>query len=155
VQHDHPRRDPPSSDTDPPALHIEVPGLPELLAPLRQQLAAWLHHAGADEEDKVAIQTAAGEAATNVVEHAYHNQTPGPLRVFAELDALSVVRIEITDTGRWRPQRGQDNHHRGRGLDLMREMMDDLDFATDETGTRVIMRRRLRTESDRPTSAGT
>jgi serine/threonine-protein kinase RsbW len=93
--------------------------VPDMLAPVRWQLRAWLDHAGVNDEDKLAIQSAADEATTNAVEHAYHEHPPGPLRLLADLDPGPVVRIEVVDGGRWRPERDPAMHYRGRGLELM------------------------------------
>ena len=45
------------------------------------------------------------------------------------------------DTGRWRPP-GETG--RGRGLAVMRELMDDVEIAPSDQGTTVTLRRRLR-----------
>jgi anti-sigma regulatory factor (Ser/Thr protein kinase) len=50
------------------------------------------------------------------------------------------VHVSVADNGRWRPARGRN---RGRGLDLMRELMDDVEVDSGEDGTIVRMRRRL------------
>jgi anti-sigma regulatory factor (Ser/Thr protein kinase) len=143
-QQDHAERDGMPLPRPPPApqrVWVEVPAVPDVLAPVRWQLGAWLDHAGVNDEDKLAIQSAADEATTNAVEHAYHERPPGPLRFFAGLDPGPVVRIEVADGGRWRPERDPAMHYRGRGLELMQRMMDHVEITTAETGTKVVMRR--------------
>ena len=54
------------------------------------------------------------------------------------------VDITIHDRGKWREPRGE---HRGRGLALMRGLMDDVQVARTDQGTTVRMRRRLRREA--------
>ncbi|MFN2496127.1 MAG: ATP-binding protein [Pseudonocardiaceae bacterium] len=124
------------------ALRLEVPGRPEQLPPLRHALHAWLQATGANEDDVVAMQIAAGEAAANAVEHAYEGVEPGPVRLAANLESGNVVRVEIGDGGRWRPPR-ELNNGRGRGLLLMRECVDEVSLACSPQGTTVVLRLRL------------
>lgn len=128
-------------------LRIEIEARAEQLVPLRRALRSWLEAAGADEDDTVAMQIAAGEAAANAVEHAYHQAAPGPVWLAAELQQGSVVCVRITDCGRWRPQRGLPSS-RGRGMLLMRECVDDVNLARSPDGTTVMLR--LRLGHDRP-----
>jgi anti-sigma regulatory factor (Ser/Thr protein kinase) len=51
------------------------------------------------------------------------------------------VTVTVRDHGEWRDPRGRN---RGRGLELMEAAMDELDVKRDESGTRVVLRRRLR-----------
>lgn len=132
---------------DPAALRLEVLGRPEQLLSLRYALRCWLQAVGATEDDMVAMQIAAGEAAANAVEHAYEGIEPGTVRLTADLDPGDVARVEIGDTGRWRPQRNVDDN-RGRGLLLMRECVDAVDLALSAHGTTVVLRLRLGTARD-------
>lgn len=126
----------------PTALRLEVAGCPEQLPPLRHALRTWLEATGANADDVVAMQIAAGEAATNAVEHAYVGIDPGKVRLAADLEPGGVVRVEIGDGGRWRPQRDL-NSGRGRGLLLMRECVDEVNLARSPQGTTVVLRLRL------------
>lgn len=134
--------------TDRAVLRLEVAGRPEQLLPLRNALRSWLRAVGATEDDVVAMQIAAGEAAANAVEHAYHGVEPGPVRLAASREPGDVVRVEVTDQGRWRPQRESDNGGRGRGLLLMRECVDDVGLARSPGGTTVVLRLRLGLDRD-------
>jgi anti-sigma regulatory factor (Ser/Thr protein kinase) len=125
-----------------PALRLEVPSHPERLPALRHTLHAWLRATGADEEEVVAMQIAAAEATTNAVEHAYHGAEPGRVWLSADLEPGEVIRVEVCDEGHWLPQRGLDNG-RGRGLQLMRECVDEVNLARSPRGTSVVLRLRL------------
>jgi anti-sigma regulatory factor (Ser/Thr protein kinase) len=46
----------------------------------------------------------------------------------------------VRDTGTWREKRGE---HRGRGLNIIEELMDEVQVAAEADGTVVTMRRRL------------
>ena len=55
---------------------------------------------------------------------------------FAGGELVATVR----DSGSWRDKRGE---HRGRGLNIIEELMDEVQVAADADGTVVTMRRRL------------
>jgi GAF domain-containing protein/anti-sigma regulatory factor (Ser/Thr protein kinase) len=122
-------------------LQLTVPAVPGALAEMRRSLAAWLVAAGAGQEDAYDVILAVGEAAANAVEHAY-----GPVEADFELAAEArdgEAHLTVTDQGNWRPARG---HNRGRGIALMRELMDHVDVDLCDAGTAVRMSRRLRRE---------
>jgi anti-sigma regulatory factor (Ser/Thr protein kinase) len=79
------------------------------------------------------------EAAANAVEHAY-GPADAKFRVRARSEA-GAVTVEVRDRGAWRDQR---DPRRGRGLAVMRELMDDVSVNSDDEGTNVCLRRRLR-----------
>jgi len=126
------------SGVDPERVELRLPAVPGSLSPMRAALGEWLAAAGAPDDDAYDVLIAAGEAAANAVEHAY-----GPVDAEFEVEGRvtdgSVV-LAVRDSGRWREPRGQ---HRGRGLLLMRELMDDVRIDRDEQGTAVEMRRAL------------
>jgi anti-sigma regulatory factor (Ser/Thr protein kinase) len=51
-----------------------------------------------------------------------------------------VLKLRISDQGRWRPPRGR---HGGRGLSLMRALVDELQIDQRPNGTTVTMRRAI------------
>ena len=108
------------------------------LAAVRQLVRRWLRRHGATAEETNDILIACQEACTNAVEHAY-----GPGLQWFDLDATyeaGRVRITVTDNGRWRPPRGVN---RGRGLPIMRELMDEVDVRHTSDGTVVVLERTL------------
>jgi anti-sigma regulatory factor (Ser/Thr protein kinase) len=118
---------------------FEIGARPKELVRVRGLLRRWLAESQASDDDIAAITLAVSEGCANAIEHAYG---PGDARI-----AVSVHRdrddamIEIRDHGRWREPRGGS---RGRGIPLMREFMDDVEIDTDDEGTAVRLRRRLR-----------
>jgi PAS domain S-box-containing protein len=116
----------------------EFPAEPESLAPMRSLLRRWLSHAGADELEIAEITTACGEAATNAIEHA--GTANGTRFAVSGRREDDTVEIEIRDRGSWRRER-EDDH--GRGIALMRTLMDTVSVEPGEAGTRVSLRRRL------------
>jgi anti-sigma regulatory factor (Ser/Thr protein kinase) len=119
-------------------LRLRVAARPEELAAIRRLLRGWLSDAGADRHAIEAVLLASGEACTNAIEHAY-----GPGDQTFELQGAREgddVVLVISDSGRWRPPRGQN---RGRGLGLMERFMDEVEVTPTDTGTAVRMRRKI------------
>jgi len=122
----------------PASFRESVPARPEELAGLRRLLADWLTRLDADDQEAFDIVLAASEASSNTIVHAY-GATDQAFDVQGEVQGRDVV-IEVVDRGRWRPARDGAN---GRGIELMRALMDDVQISTNERGTSVRMRRRL------------
>jgi PAS domain S-box-containing protein len=119
-------------------LTLSQPAEPESLAGLRRRLGRFLHAAGVSDAEHYEITLAICEAAGNAIEHAY-----GPV----DADFGVEVRIEagrltaaVTDSGSWREPRGVE---RGRGLQIINGLMDEVDVSTEAGGTVVRMRRHL------------
>ncbi len=117
---------------------VHLPADPGELAALRSLLRRWLVRAGSGEDDLAEILIAVGEATANAIEHAGHGNGRG-VDVSGEVIA-GEIRLTVADTGRWRPERDDDG---GRGLVLMRALMDQVDVEASPTGTVVTMRREL------------
>jgi anti-sigma regulatory factor (Ser/Thr protein kinase) len=110
----------------------------EQLVVVRRAIRRWLHDGGVTSADVSATVLAASEACSNAIEHAY-----GLSEATFELHAERrdrTVEVTVRDFGRWREPRGAN---RGRGLDLMRAAMDEVEVLSGETGTTVRMSRRL------------
>jgi anti-sigma regulatory factor (Ser/Thr protein kinase) len=122
----------------PPRLSGRWPADPHALARIRQELRRWLRVHGAVDVEAHDITIASQEACTNAVEHAYG---PGLHSFSLEAECEDGrVRITVCDEGRWRPPRGTN---RGRGLGIMRELMDRVDVRHGDDGTVVVLERRL------------
>jgi PAS domain S-box-containing protein len=116
---------------------VEFPTVPESLAAMRGLLRRWLRHAGASDQEVAEVVTACGEAATNTIEHAGGGKTP--FEVEGRLRAGKVI-ITVRDHGAWRPPREGDH---GRGVSLMRALMDGVRVSPRPDGTTVRLRRTL------------
>ena len=109
----------------------------------RQVLSGCLEVLGVTPATRSDIALALGEACANVIQHAY-----GGGEGHIEVDLAMVdgdVEVTVRDTGRWR---SISPHGGGRGLDLMRGLMDTVEVDTGPDGTVVRMRRRVRKEAD-------
>jgi serine phosphatase RsbU (regulator of sigma subunit)/anti-sigma regulatory factor (Ser/Thr protein kinase) len=123
-------------------LGLEFPARPSSLASMRRAVAQWLRLAGATEDEIYEILVACGEACANAVAHAHPALTDSSFEVVAEVED-GEIEIAVRDTGRWRPP---GDNARGRGLSVMRELMDEVEVEPSERGTTVTLRRRLRGE---------
>jgi anti-sigma regulatory factor (Ser/Thr protein kinase) len=118
---------------------FEFPNEPEALASMRALLRRWLRNGGGGEQEVAEITTACGEAATNAIEHA----GPGGANRFEVSGRMKgcEVEIRIRDFGAWRTPREGDQ---GRGLSLMRALMDTVHVTPTSEGTTVRLQRTLR-----------
>lgn len=108
----------------------------------RAALGGWLAALQVDEVTANAIQHAVGEAVSNAVEHAFRDR-PGvhAVEVRAELTEAGTAKITVADRGRWREP--ADELHRGLGLTLASELVDDVRIDRRPSGTTVRLRHRL------------
>jgi len=117
---------------------LDLPAEPEVLATLRAAIDRWLRTTEADERDAYAIKAATVEACANAIEHAYR---PGDAALRIEGNCSEdEVSLTVRDFGEWRDQRGEE---RGRGIFLMKRLMDFADVEPSEQGTTVRLSRRL------------
>jgi PAS domain S-box-containing protein len=119
-------------------LHLDLPTNPKSLATLRRTLGRWLESLGATRVESNDVQVACHEACSNAMEHAYRFREAN-IEVDGAFDGDEVT-ITVSDKGAWRDKRDSD---RGRGLDLMRALMDSVEVVPGETGTIVRMQKRL------------
>jgi serine phosphatase RsbU (regulator of sigma subunit)/anti-sigma regulatory factor (Ser/Thr protein kinase) len=116
---------------------LKFPAVAGELASMRALLRRWLRQADSSDEEVAEILVAAGEAAANAIEHGGH---AGPFEVTGVIDG-NQVDLTVRDSGVWRsnsPDRGG-----GRGLVLIRELMDEVEVIRADEGTTVRMKRRL------------
>jgi anti-sigma regulatory factor (Ser/Thr protein kinase) len=120
-------------------LRVALPARPASLVTLRRALAQWLRLSGANETEVYEILVACGEACANTVAHAHPAVSDSPFELRASR-TNGGVEITISDTGCWR---SSARSRRGRGLELMRELMDDVRIDRGTGGTTVVLARRL------------
>ncbi|MDP9300865.1 MAG: GAF domain-containing protein [Actinomycetota bacterium] len=125
---------------DAPPLVISMPAEPAALADVRASVRRWLVEVPLSDEAREEVVLACNEACANAVEHAYLEGLAAPIRVSLVRDATDI-KIEIVDEGAWRQDgAGAD---RGRGMPLMRALMDEVGVRPSSDGTVVTMRRRI------------
>ncbi|ODR07059.1 histidine kinase [Mycobacterium sherrisii] len=114
----------------------------EHLAPSRAALRGWLTRVGVGPGQIQDVLTAAGEAVANAIEHGYRDHAEGTvsLRATAVVDALQVT---VIDSGTWKQPRTVPGISRGRGITLMRGLVEDLMIHSSEAGTTVHLYARI------------
>lgn len=126
----------------PAPLEVSFPAESSQLAPVRKTLRGWLDKCDLPPHTVQNILVAAGEACANAIEHG-HRHTPGDtvrLRAEAFVDDLCLT---VADTGRWKPPHHDADAHRGRGVALMRALMQQVTINPGPTGTTVEMHTRI------------
>ena len=119
-------------------ISLTLPAEPGSLARLRRRLSRFLHATGASDIQQYELTLTICEAAGNAIEHAYG---PGDATFDVEVAFEDgVLTAIVSDTGNWREKRGE---HRGRGLAIIKDLMDEVNVKRDESGTHVTMRRKL------------
>jgi anti-sigma regulatory factor (Ser/Thr protein kinase) len=93
-----------------------------------------------DDDQTLKVLIATGEALANAIEHGHRLLTEGniSLRAIALADR---VHVTVVDAGSWKPPVAAA--HRGRGIALMRALMQDVTIQQRATGTTVHMQTRI------------
>lgn len=117
-------------------LEIEVPADASHLATLRDALRDWLKRAGVIIDQAVNVLVAVGEALANAIEHGHRGRAEGVIK----LRAVAVgdrIQLTVADNGSWKPPDPVPANHRGRGIQLMRALMDEVIIEPGVNGTTV------------------
>jgi len=132
------------------ALSMRLPADPAALAPLRRRLGRFLATAGASEHERFDITLCASEAAMNAIEHAY-----GPADAEFEIEGLEEagrLTVTVRDTGSWRESRSAPGGERGRGLAIMKGLMEEVEITPSARGTTVRLHTTLESSAARVAS---
>jgi serine/threonine-protein kinase RsbW len=133
---------------------------PRSVAIARDACAATLTRLGVEAECVEHVTLAVAEACANVVEHSVP-ESPGPSAFDVRIDVVGEwCHIDIVDRGRGfdpgtvRFELPAPPSTRGRGLGIMRRVVDDVVVTTAEgAGTRVLLSKRLAFEPWSPLAA--
>lgn len=123
----------------PAPLEIEFSADPGELAGTRNALRKWLVRAGVDPSQTLDVLVATGEALANAIEHGHRDLPGGTVRLRATVLA-DRLHLTVADTGVWKPPHLDPASHRGRGIALMRALMQDVSIETGDTGTTIDLR---------------
>lgn len=126
----------------PAPLVVEIAADANELATTRAALRGWLTRVGLHPEQTMDVLIAVGEAVANSIEHGHRERLEGTvsLRATAVADRLHLT---VADTGSWKPPQSDPNSNRGRGIMLMRALMQDVTIEPSETGTTIHMQTRI------------
>ena len=106
---------------------------------LRRRLRTWLELRGLADDERDDAILAVSEACNNAIEHAYGDE-PGLIHLQLE-HREGTLAIRIADRGSWQPT--APSFERGRGIPLMRAVMDMTTIEHGERGTSVTLSRLL------------
>jgi len=123
-------------------LDIRVPATTSSARVIRRSLRRLCMTNGLSEDQMFRVLVATGEAVSNAIEHAYSSGS-GSVRVRGSKIDGSIV-IQVSDEGRWRRGTRREG---GRGLDLMRRLMDEVVIDQTEAGTEVRQRLKINEQS--------
>ncbi|MEY9886510.1 PAS domain S-box-containing protein [Catenulispora sp. MAP5-51] len=126
----------------PAPLRISFAAESSQLAPVRKALRGWLSQCDLPPGTAQNILVAVGEACANAVEHG-HRDALGDMVFFRAEAHVDSLYLTIVDTGSWKPPQEQGSTDRGRGLKLMRALMNHVVVTPGPTGTTVRMHMRI------------
>ena len=117
------------------------PAQPRQLAQIQAEVRRWLASIGLTGATQDDVLLAVTEAASNSVDHAYPAATADDAVELIFWTEPDTVCIEIVDYGAWQTPAAKSEP--GRGIPLMRRLMDSVLIHRGPTGTRVLLQRRL------------
>jgi anti-sigma regulatory factor (Ser/Thr protein kinase) len=131
----------------PAPLDLSFPADTAQLRPVRARLRGWLDGCGLSLRLAQDALVAAGEAVANAIEHGHRDNPGQEVRLRA---AVTVNRLCLTiiDSGHWLPPGSEPAPYRGKGVPLMRALMDNVSIESGPAGTTVTMD--VRITSDNP-----
>ena len=116
--------------------------VPEELWRIRAAVRDWLDRNAIEGDVQTDLVLAVSEASANAVEHAYDGRQPGTVEVEIEIERAGRLVVHIRDAGLWRPIR-EARFERGRGMQIIRAVVEDLEQKTGPAGTVVTFRKPL------------
>ena len=122
------------------AFFVRVARLPLAVGLVRHELRRWLTRDGVAPDQAAEVALACSEACANAVEHASEVAEHA-----FEVEARRVdgdLVLSVRDFGSW-DDRPRIAYARGRGLEIMRSLMDSVEVVNGENGTEILMRRSL------------
>ena len=123
-------------------LELNFPANVSQLAPTRTALRKWLTQAQLNPEQAIDVLVAAGEAVTNAIEHGHRHRPEGTISLSATA-LVDHVRLIIADTGEWKTPEVVPDSTRGRGILMMRTLMNDVTISPEAAGTTVHLSARI------------
>ena len=132
-----------------PSRELVLPNEPSRVSEVRRFVSSFLADLRAPVDVSTEILLAVGEAAANANRHGHRSDGRGEVRVYCALEGPSVT-IAIADDGGGFDPGGVDATalpdrfaSGGRGMFLMRELMDEVEIESTDSGTTVTMYRKI------------
>lgn len=140
------------------ALDLRLPATPQIVHHVRQTVEEFIRPCGYSGDEIEAIKWAVSEACANAVVHGSPQGDANFVQIHAEINR-SGLQVDFTDEGSgFRPRcialpGPEEWRASGRGLYLMKVLMDDVQFEATSFGTRVRLLKRLPDAAPVPVSA--
>ncbi|MDH7602964.1 MAG: ATP-binding protein [Armatimonadota bacterium] len=129
-------------------VRFDVPGVPEMLPVIRSRVADFARTMPFTEEEVQDIKLAVGEASANAVKHGAGGDS---CSIEIEMEKQpSALKISVSDHGcgfdpeKAKVARNDRLDESGRGITVMRAVMDEVNFLPGNPGTRVELLKRLK-----------
>jgi anti-sigma regulatory factor (Ser/Thr protein kinase)/putative methionine-R-sulfoxide reductase with GAF domain len=113
-------------------MELTLEAEPRVLSGLRRTVSRWLLTHGVGEEDRFNMTLATSEAASNAIEHAYGAE--GATFSVTCRRERAAVHISVCDNGHWRDT---SPYGRGRGLAIIRALVESVEIRRGDEGTTV------------------
>ena len=126
----------------PAPLELAFPADTGQLAPARARLRRWLDSCAPGTRIGQDALVAAGEAVANAIEHGHRDNPGGEIRLRAATTA-GRLWLTVIDSGSWLPPGPAPAQYRGKGVMLMRALMDNVNIEAGPAGTTVTMDARI------------
>jgi anti-sigma regulatory factor (Ser/Thr protein kinase) len=120
-------------------LRLRVPADADALPRVRASARAWLADVGVDAPTAYELVLAVSEACANAVEHPIARRSAS-MQVDGAVQAGELV-VSVRDDGVWRSPAAPGD--RGRGLPIIRALVDDVEVVSSADGTELRLRRRV------------
>ncbi len=120
----------------PAPLEMNFPADVSQIDRVRTDLRNWLTRCRIDPDQAYDVLIAAGEAVANAIEHGHRHSPQGEVSLSA-VALVDQLQLTITDTGSWKPPHRSPDSHRGRGITLMKALMQKVAIRSDTDGTTV------------------
>jgi len=132
-------------------VRLVIPSRLELLSIIDKVVDGVAEQMGFEEDDKDAVAISVIEAGTNAIQHGHGHESERMVEIIFRLLPDELV-IEVMDNGRGfnldvlEDATAPENllKERGRGIFIMRSMMDDVHFEFTDSGTRCRLVKRRR-----------
>lgn len=136
-----------------PARELVLPNEPARVSEARAFVSDFLNDLRAPVDDSSEILLAVGEAAANANRHGRRPAGRSEIRIYCSLEGPSVAITVADDGSGFDPARALEDElpdrfaSGGRGLYLMKQLMDEVEIDTTDQGTTVTMYRRIKRTS--------
>lgn len=132
-----------SGDDD--LFQFQFPSRADYVGEVRQALGHWMGTLGFSRADTEDFQTAVTEAVTNAVRHGSPDGPDGQFHVLGRRTSAGALHVEVTDSGlglppgKPLPPMPEPDATGGRGLPLMQELADTVEFRPVPRGLCVVL----------------